>query len=193
MSWVRQKHTLPFVKWASINKKKSPNRPRNRCWVTASIHLSIQLWLWETRVHPFDRKIAKMSAGRPVKAVSLDKYELVRTLGIHWPTSLTLSRRLAPFVSSTHATQTYNCNAQPLTSAAPLTFPPWSLSRISCRNPWDLPGSVWTCGVSVEFEKFPCEFVLSLTCTVQQGLSGMSPRQLTKHEHYLGFSLKLYW
>lgn len=34
---------------------------------------------------------------------------------------------------------------------------------------------------------------LFLTCTVQTSLFWMSPRRLTKHEHYLGFSLKLYW
>lgn len=116
MSWVGQKHSLPFVKRTSIIKG-------NRCWVTASIHLSIHLWLWETCIHPFDGKIANVSAARSVKAVTFDWCGLVRTLGIHWPTSLTLSRRLAPFVSSAHATQTYNCNAQPLTFATPLTFP----------------------------------------------------------------------
>lgn len=155
--------TWPPICQENINhQKKSRQKPGNLYWVIASIHLSIQLWLWETRVHPFDRKIANVSAGRSVQAVSLDKCELVRSLGIHRPTSVTLSRRLAPFVSSAHATQTYNSNTQPLTSATPLTFPPWSLSCISWRNPSHPNGSVGR-GARMEFEKFTCEFALSLS------------------------------
>lgn len=43
-----------------------------------------------------------------MKAASSDIYKLAKGLEIHWPTSVTLRRRLAPFTSSAHATQTYN-------------------------------------------------------------------------------------
>lgn len=58
---------------------------------------------WHKNPKHFSRKVSESG--------TLDKYVLVRSLGIHCPTSVTLSRRLAPFSSSTgHSTQTYNSN-----------------------------------------------------------------------------------
>lgn len=103
--WVGQKHSLPFVKRTSIIKKEVGKTQEigTGSLHHSTIHSAVNLG----NLHPcVDRNIANVSAGGSLKAASSDKYELVRSLETHWPTSVTLCRRLAPFVSSAHATQT---------------------------------------------------------------------------------------
>lgn len=124
-----------------------------------------------------------------MKAASADKYELVRSLEIHWPTSVTLSRRLAPFVSSAHATQTYNqkhttsnlchnSDLSPLISVPHIMENPSDASKRISLDMWPSDGirKVWC----------KTHFPLSLrsvfvTYTVQMSLSRMLSCRLTRN------------
>lgn len=153
--WVEQKHGIPFVMRTSIIKKEVDRD--QEIGTGSSHHSTIHSAVNLGKLHPcVDRNIANVSAGGSLKAASSDKYELVRSLETHWPTSVTLCRRLAPFVSSAHATQTYNqkhmtsnlchpSDLSPLISVPHIMENPSDASKRICLDMWPSDGirKVW--------------------------------------------------
>lgn len=154
MGWAE---TRPPICQENINhQKRSRQRPGNRHWVIASFN------------HPFSCEFGKLGSIHALTELSQafqqeGPWKQQVQINMSWFRAWKFTGQpLWPFAGGwLHLCPTHRQhkrttrNTWPLTSATPLTFPLWSLSHISWKIPrMHLNGSVWTCGLPMEFEKF---------------------------------------